>query len=135
MEPTWQIYASVVVFGAGLALLLWSTIAHWRRPNPRFAKVPYFWVWGEEHWRGLVRSWLAIEIALALTIALIVYTLVVGKGNVRNDVSIAFLILIFLSMVCWITIDTWNQPKFLVPPYLRGEKGTWSSSWLAGLRK
>ncbi len=40
----------------------------------------------------MVRAWLAIEIGLALALLMGLYVLVVGSGNVRNDVSIVWFI-------------------------------------------
>jgi len=88
----WQVYLSIAFLGFACILMLRATILHWNGPDPRFAKAPIYWVWGEALWRGTVRAWLAIEIGLALALLMGLYVLVVGSGNVRNDVSIGWFI-------------------------------------------
>jgi hypothetical protein len=104
--------------------VLWHSIRFWRRPDTANAKPPEIWVWGDALWSGLVRANLALALTMLTVITLVLYIALVGGGrNVRNDVSLGLLGLFLLGIAVCVTIAFWNQPKFLVPPYLRGEDG------------
>jgi hypothetical protein len=124
-QPSWPIYLSLAFFVLTFILIGRRVPGYWRRPDARLSTMPAYWVWGETAWRGFVRAIPAILVGSALVVGMTTYAVVVGPARVREDVFWLWFTLFMLSLGAWATIVLINQPKFLVPPYLRSEPGLW----------
>jgi hypothetical protein len=85
--------------------------------------------------RGMARGWTPFAGAMvAMTVALpllIAGASIAGTAGGRPPVlllaGLAALLVWSAGMIFHLTVAWFNQPKWCVPPYLRGESGAWQS--------
>ena len=128
--PEWQIYFVLAAWNLTLAVVVRIMPSYWREPNPHFARVPWFWVWGEALYRGsFVRAAPTITFVAIVADAIGIYLLVVGRENANAVVIWGWFALFMACLAVWGSVTLFNQPKWVVPPYMRDEPGA-VSEWM-----
>jgi hypothetical protein len=124
-------------FGLIGGMLSWRTVRMWRDPayfKKVLAQSTALRV-KADFAEGLARGTAALAAAmvcLALVVPLVVYA-DSGKAGVSQGppaliyLTEALLLLFVLAMVAHLSIAWFNQPTFLVPPYLRDAPGVWAA--------
>jgi hypothetical protein len=128
-----------ISYGSGTALqtlliagfLLWGLVLAstglpglWRGQSPMGEKLPAYWLWGRPLYRGGIRALPSIMVAL-LFVALSAIAIPLNQRGIIGDWL--FLTLFFASVVAVlmaVSVIMFNWPTFLVPPSMRGERGS-----------
>ena len=121
--PLWQQYLVIVGGFALLAALTPFMPSYWRRPNKNLQVVPVLWVWSDAMWRGFQRAVPTVYVLMAITMTMLTYMFIVGRERVNYIIFWSFVTILMAGTACLFSIAFFNQPKFLVPPYLRHEPG------------
>jgi hypothetical protein len=123
-----------ISYGIGAVRLLTVLPRWWRRPLREWSNVPTLWPFPHALFRGMVRA-MGVGTALWLSVLLVLHPGVSVPIPHAFELVSAWIV-IALIVVCF-TIQLLNWPKFLVPPYLRGEPGAlreWFQPPRAGAR-
>jgi hypothetical protein len=120
----------ITVFAVGRSIRIWRDREHFERVVARSSFYPF----KKDVRRGLERGWVPFSASLvSLTLSLPIgilssaHIITTQHRPVWLLVGLVFLILFLLGEVLQLTITWFNRPHWCVPPYLRVEKGAWST--------
>jgi hypothetical protein len=131
-----QIAASIVFFVIG-AMLLRAGMRWWggggARPSARMNPS----LFSDEFLSGFDRGVLALgwfmEFAGLMVLMVGIIRFGGGKGSpLARSVGIVSVFGVLVSIWTFLLIVWFNRPKFLVPPHLRHESGTFATRWRQG---
>jgi hypothetical protein len=124
--------ASVIVllaFSCALSILAAVGLVRLWRTEAVSRRMPSWWPYGGALWRGFTRAMPAGALGFWILIAAIVVGAFVPADETSFGLHapvwyvVATVILFVGALVLQATIVLFNQPKFLVPPYMRDEPG------------
>lgn len=113
--------AAGIVWGLLLALTALPDL--WRGRSSAL-KVPGYWLWGEPLYRGGIRAVPSIIVALLLVALSVVAIPLNQRGIIGDWLFFTLFVASVVAVLAVVSVITFNWPTFLVPPSMRGDRGT-----------